>query len=141
HALNFEATPAEYYARANDELLVVLQCEHVRAVEGADRIFGLPRVDAVFVGPNDLAASMRGKDGSPPSAEATAQAMAHVFAVCRRHGVAAGVHVTTAEEARRRVEEGWQFLAVGSELRMMLDGAHAVLDGLGLGRRDGLARY
>src|SRR3954451_7897144 len=28
HALNFRATPADYYARANDELLVVLQCEH-----------------------------------------------------------------------------------------------------------------
>src|SRR5947209_15019159 len=39
HALNFAATPAEYYARANDELLVVLQCEHIQAVENADAIF------------------------------------------------------------------------------------------------------
>jgi 4-hydroxy-2-oxoheptanedioate aldolase len=141
HALNFGATPAEYYARADEELLIVLQCEHVRAVEGADRIFSVPRIDAVFVGPNDLAASMRGKDGGPPSADATAQAMAHVLATCRTHRVAAGVHVTSAEEARQRLAEGWQFLAVGSELRMMLDGARAVLEGLGAEGQGTLARY
>src|SRR5437660_6139776 len=36
HALNFGATADEYYANANDEILVVLQCEHLRAVEDAD---------------------------------------------------------------------------------------------------------
>src|SRR6202049_5210804 len=29
HALNFQATANDYYARANDEILVVLQCEHI----------------------------------------------------------------------------------------------------------------
>src|SRR2546428_5606471 len=29
HALNFAATPADYYAKANDEIAVVLQCEHI----------------------------------------------------------------------------------------------------------------
>src|SRR5436309_14086439 len=38
HALNFRTTANDYYARANDELLVVLQCEHIKAVEDADRI-------------------------------------------------------------------------------------------------------
>src|SRR5205085_3789061 len=32
HALNFGATPADYYAKANNELLIVLQCEHIQAV-------------------------------------------------------------------------------------------------------------
>src|SRR6202165_1987282 len=33
HALNFDTTANEYYNRANDEILVVLQCEHITAVE------------------------------------------------------------------------------------------------------------
>src|SRR5947209_287855 len=41
HALNFHCTPGEYYARANDELLVVLQCEHIQSVENADAIFSV----------------------------------------------------------------------------------------------------
>ena len=67
HALNFGTTANDYYAHANDELLIVLQCEHIQAVEDADAIFSVPGIDAIFVGPNDLAASMRGKDGKPPS--------------------------------------------------------------------------
>src|SRR5215470_3833160 len=87
HALNFDATPADYYARANDEILVVLQCEHIKAVEDADAIFSVPGIDAIFVGPNDLAASMRSKDNKPPSAEATSQAMKHILETCRKHKV------------------------------------------------------
>ncbi|HEY7310868.1 MAG TPA: aldolase/citrate lyase family protein [Gemmataceae bacterium] len=132
HALNFGGTGVEYFARANEEVLIVLQCEHIQAVENADSIFSVPGIDAIFVGPNDLAASMRGKDGKPPSGEATTQAMKHILATCKKHGVAAGVHCFSAEEARARIEEGWQFLAINSELRMMLDGVKDVLDRLGL---------
>src|SRR5436189_357567 len=107
HALNFDATANDYYARANDEILVVLQCEHIKAVEEADAIFSVPGIDAIFVGPNDLAASMRGKDGRPPSGEATTQAMQHILATCKKHGVAPGLHCATPEEARLRIEEGW----------------------------------
>ena len=141
HALNFGGTAPDYYARANDELLVVLQCEHIQAVEDADRIFSVPGIDAIFVGPNDLAASMRCKDGRPPSGEATAQAMKHILATCRKHKVAAGLHCTSAEEARHRIEEGWQFVALGSELRMMLDGVSDQLRRLGAQHAGDIARY
>jgi 4-hydroxy-2-oxoheptanedioate aldolase len=141
HALNFRATPAEYYARANDELLVVLQCEHIQAVEDADAIFSVPGIDAIFVGPNDLAASMRSKDGKPPSGEAMTQALERVLAACKRNNVPAGIHCFSAEEARARIEAGWQFLAVGSELRMMMDAAGDVVKRLGLAPQGDLARY
>jgi 4-hydroxy-2-oxoheptanedioate aldolase len=141
HALNFAATPAEYYARANDEILVVLQCEHIQAVCDAEAIFSVPGIDAIFVGPNDLAASMRGPDGRPPSGEATAEANRHILATCKKHGVAAGYHCTTAEETRHRIEEGWQFLAIGSELKMMLDGAAGMLRGIGVDATGEIARY
>ena len=141
HALNFAGTANDYFARANDEILVVLQCEHIQAVQDADAIFSVPGIDAIFVGPNDLAASMRGKDGSPPSGEATTQAMKHILATCRKHGVAAGVHCFSPEEVRARIDEGWQFLALNSELRMMLDGVAQALRGIGLAPQAQAARY
>src|SRR5207248_4258392 len=115
----------DYYAHANDHVLVVLQCEHIRAVEDADSIFSVPGIDAVFVGPNDLAASMRSKEGRPPSAEATKQAMDHILATCKKHGVPAGLHCGSADEVNQRIADGWQFLAIGSELKMMLEGTAA----------------
>lgn len=141
HALNFQTTPAEYYKKADDELLVVLQCEHIQAVEGADRIFSVPGIDAIFVGPNDLAYSMRGRDGSPPSGEATSQAMKHILATCKKYNVPAGVHCFSPEEARLRIDEGWQFIAIGSELRMMMDAVGDVVKRAGLGQGGDLAKY
>jgi 4-hydroxy-2-oxoheptanedioate aldolase len=142
HALNFATDANDYYAHANEELLIVLQCEHIQAVENADTIFSVPGIDAIFVGPNDLAASMRTKDGKPPSAEATNQAMKHILANCRKHKVAAGLHCGSAEEVLVRIEEGWQFLAVGSELKMMLNGAGEIVQKLGKGKLKGdIAKY
>jgi 4-hydroxy-2-oxoheptanedioate aldolase len=141
HALNFGTTATDYYAHADEEILVVLQCEHIKAVEDADAIFSVPGIDAIFVGPNDLAASMRSKDGGPPSGEATSAAMKHVLATCKKHGVAPGLHCTTPEEARLRIEEGWQFIAIGSELRLMLNGVTEVVEKMGMRAKGEMAKY
>ena len=111
HALNFDASAGEYYAKANDELLVVLQCEHIQAVRDAESIFSTPGIDAIFVGPNDLAASMRTPDGKPPAADAMSEALKHILATCKKCKVAPGIHTGSPEEARMRIEEGWQFIA------------------------------
>ena len=125
HALNFGATANEYYDHANQELLVTLQCEHIHAVENADAIFSVPGIDAIFVGPNDLAASMRSRDNKPPSAKATKEAMDHILATCKKYGVAPGLHTGSGDEASARIAEGWQFIAIASELKMMLNGVAA----------------
>ena len=54
NAMNFAAAAGEYYERANDEVLVVLQTESPQGVENAEAIYSLPGVDAIFIGPNDL---------------------------------------------------------------------------------------
>lgn len=140
HALNFQTTGPDYFAHANEQLLLVLQCEHIKSVENADAIFSVPGIDAIFVGPNDLAASMRSKDGKPPSAQATAEANAHILATCKKHGVAAGYHCMSVEEAHHRIAEGWQFIAIGSELRMMMDGAGNIMKGMGTQGKE-MAKY
>lgn len=141
HALNFGATPAAYYAKANDELVVILQCEHIDAVRRADEIFSVPGIDAIFVGPNDLAASMRTADGKDPSPEAFEAALAEILAACRRRGVAAGLHCFSAKDVQERIEQGWQFLALGSDLSLMMLAATSELNVLKLAEQGKLANY
>lgn len=141
HALNWNAKPADYFAKANDEILIVLQCEHIDAVRTFDDVFSVPGVDAVFVGPNDLMASMRDKAGNPPAPEVFAKTLSDILVSCKRLGIPAGIHTFSAEEANKRIVEGWQFIAVGSELKMMVDGAAKVVDGLGLKAASDLAKY
>jgi 4-hydroxy-2-oxoheptanedioate aldolase len=123
HALNFGGTAEEYYKKADDEILVVIQTEHIDAVELANQIYAVPGLDAVFVGPNDLAFSMRAADGAPPAKDVFEATLTRIRESAQRNHLPCGLHVTTAADALRRAREGWQFIAVGSELKMMLDGA------------------
>lgn len=127
HALNFAATAGDYYARANDEILVILQTESPVAVERAEQIYSVPGVDAIFVGPNDLAANMRRPDGSEaPQAEFDA-IMQRILAAGKKVRTPVGLHTQSAEDALRRAAEGWQFIAIGSELRMMTGAAQEIV--------------
>lgn len=126
HALNYGATAEDYYQRADDEILVVIQTEHIAAVECADETYAVPGIDAVFVGPNDLAASLRGPDGTPPSKQLQESTLTRIREAAARQKIASGLHVFSIEDARRRLEEGWQFVAVNSELKFMTQGAGEV---------------
>jgi 4-hydroxy-2-oxoheptanedioate aldolase len=130
HALNFGTTADDYFAHADREILVCIQCEHRLAVERADEIFSVPGIDAIFVGPFDLAASYRGPDGAAPSDDVISSAMDKVLAACKKHKVPAGVHCFDAPNVQQRIKEGWQFLGLASDLRMLLDGASAVMEPL-----------
>ena len=70
------------------------------------------------------------------------QALADILAGAKRIGVPAGIHTFSIEEAKARIAEGWQFVAVNSELKFMSEGAKQVVDALGLGKGGGdLAKY
>ena len=142
HALNYGCTAETYFERANDELLIVIQTEHIQAVECADEIYSVPGIDAIFVGPNDLAASLRKPDGTPPGKPQMEDVLQRILATAKRHGVPCGLHVQTPADALRRAKEGWQFIAVASELKMMLEGVAALMDAVNPDRaKADLAKY
>lgn len=126
HALNFGTNAETYYKHANDEILVVIQTEHIDAVERLDEIYAVEGIDAVFVGPNDLAWSMRDADGKLPDKEPFEAVLTRIREACARHNIASGLHVFSTDDAHRRIAEGWRFIAVASELRMMLQGVSEI---------------
>lgn len=127
HSLNFDGTSAEYFARANDEILVILQTESPIGVANAEAIYSLPGVDAIFVGPVDLRAQMRKPDGTEATDEAFEAMLQRVIAIGKKTGTPTGMHVMDPQAALRRAEQGMQFIAVGSELRMMTEKAAETL--------------
>jgi 4-hydroxy-2-oxoheptanedioate aldolase len=141
HSANFDTDPATYYARANDEILVVIMAEHVDAIEKADEIFSVPGIDAVFIGPNDLHASMNLPPAFDSSHAQFNDAVAHVLKTAQKHNIAAGIHVADAAQAQRRIKEGFQFIAVTSEAGMMLSKAKEITAALGLGAGKSVAKY
>lgn len=142
HALNYGCSAETYYQKADDEILVVLQTEHIDAVNIADEIYAVPGIDAIFVGPNDLSASLRDASGTPPSKQLMEDTLGRILAAAKRQGVPCGLHVFSAADALRRIKEGWQFIAVNSELKMMLEGASSLVREIAPERGGGdLAKY
>jgi 4-hydroxy-2-oxoheptanedioate aldolase len=130
HSLNFGATAGEYYERANDEILVVLQTESPQGVENAEEIYSLPGCDAIFIGPNDLRFQMRAPDGTFPSAEEHEAMIQRVIEIGKRVGTPTGIHAMDPTSARDRADQGMQFLAIGSDLRMMTLKAQEIISEL-----------
>ncbi len=110
----------EAVASANDQTMVCLQIEHVSGVENIEQILGVTGVDAIFIGPYDLSASMglTGQFDHPVMRAATDR----VLDACARHEVAAGIHVIQpdVDEVVRHVDEGYRLIAYSLDITMLL---------------------
>lgn len=113
-----------YFARADEEMCLIVQVESRAGLDALDEILAVEGVDAVFVGPSDLAASL-GYLGNPGHAEvvaAVAGALARIVAA----GKAAGVFSADPAAAARYREAGAGFVAVGVDTLLLRNAAVAL---------------
>jgi 4-hydroxy-2-oxoheptanedioate aldolase len=138
---NFDTDPGTYYARANEEILVIIMAETAEAVENIEDICSVPGLDGVFIGPNDLHASF----GLPPNFESDhtqfRDALERIRMTAKKHGLASGIHVADTAQAQRRAKEGFQFIAISSEAGFMMAKAKEVTSALGIGAGKAVAKY
>ena len=115
--------------RADAEILVIAQIESASAVDAVDEIAAVDGVDVLFVGPRDLSHDL-GVPGDI-TAPVYVQALETVLAAARRHGKACGTLVPDGAAAAARVQQGWSFLAIGSDSTLL---AAAIRSELGRAR-------
>jgi len=113
----------DYMARANEEIGVILQIESQDALDNLEAICRVRGVDAVFVGPSDLAASLgyRGQASHPVVQAAIAQ----VFKTANAAGIAAGV-LAGDGKADHYFEGGATMVGVGIDVYLLIAGAEAI---------------
>ncbi|MET3441483.1 4-hydroxy-2-oxoheptanedioate aldolase [Variovorax paradoxus] len=104
----------DYLDIADEEVCLLVQAETVTALSNLAEICGVDGIDGVFIGPADLAASMghRGRPGHPEVQAAIETAMRIIVA----SGKAAGTLTSDPKLARRYLELGCTFVAVGVDL-------------------------
>lgn len=141
HAVTFNTAPATYFERANDEVLVVVMAEHVKAIAVLEEIAAVPGIDALFIGPNDLLASMNQKPAFDSTYPQFNEALQKVVKVAKANGVAPGIHTADAAMAKKRVQEGFQFIACSSDIGLMLAKAAETAKVLDLGTGAVVAKY
>ena len=116
-ALGYGYGIADYVARANEEVAVIVQAEHIEAVNSIDEIAATSGVDALFVGPFDLSLSM-GKAGQVED-PAVMEAIARVEAAGRAHGLPLGYFGVTPENVGRWMTRGFTLIACGVDMMML----------------------
>jgi 2-keto-3-deoxy-L-rhamnonate aldolase RhmA len=115
----------QYVATANAQTAVVVQAEHIQAVENIERIVAVPGIDAVLVGPYDLSASLgRMGDIEHPSVR---EAIAHVTSTCRLAGIPVGIFGVTAAAIRPYIENGYTLIVAGVDTLMLGHAAKGIL--------------
>ncbi|MEU1273879.1 aldolase/citrate lyase family protein [Streptomyces sp. NPDC005799] len=113
-----------YAALAHTELCVLVQVESRQALTQIERIASVDGVDGIFIGPGDLAASL-GHPGEP-NAPSVVEAVADAIVRVRAAGRPAGVLTSDPAFARRCIDLGSTFTAVGVDVGLLARGADAV---------------
>lgn len=117
-----------YLRTANEEICVIVQIETVEGLRNLESIAAVDGVDAVFVGPADLAATM-GHIGNGQHEEVQA-AVDDAFQRLRKLGKPAGYLTLNEAEAGRRIAEGVEFVGIATDTSIITRGATSLLQRL-----------
>jgi 2-dehydro-3-deoxyglucarate aldolase/4-hydroxy-2-oxoheptanedioate aldolase len=118
----------DYLARANKEIIVIPQVEHVEGVTDIDDIVKVPGVSGVFIGPYDLSGSM-GMLGQVKSAEVQ-ESVSKVQFSCSQAGLPVGIFCPDSESAQTHIDQGFSLIILGMDTRFLIDSVRRVIDQL-----------
>jgi 2-keto-3-deoxy-L-rhamnonate aldolase RhmA len=124
YGLNFQ----EYVESANDEISVIVQAEHADAVENIGQIVAVDGVDAVLLGPYDLAASL-GKMGQVDDPAVTA-AIEQITLACQAANIPLGIFGVSVNAIRPYIERGYSLLVGGTDTIFLASAGAAMLKDL-----------
>jgi 2-dehydro-3-deoxyglucarate aldolase len=101
----------EYVATANQNVAVIIQIEHIAAVNEIEDIVTIQGIDALIIGPYDLSGTM-GKTGQVRDPEVQAQ-VEKVRKVCLDTGMPVGIFTMNPEDVKPLIKKGYTVIAAG----------------------------
>jgi 4-hydroxy-2-oxoheptanedioate aldolase len=124
-ALRWGLPVPEYLKIANKEIMAILLIEHIEAVNRIEEILTVPGIDLIFVGPGDLSASM-GLLGQATHTRVE-EAIQKVLAATKKAKIPVGIPAVTPDDANRRIQQGFQFILVATDMGLLTSGAKGIL--------------
>jgi 2-dehydro-3-deoxyglucarate aldolase len=118
----------QYLETANERIAVIVQAEHIRAVENIESIVKVEGIDAILIGPYDLSASL-GKMGQIND-PAVLDAIEHVTKTCQSAGIPLGYFGVSAQPVRPYIDRGYTLIAAGADTLFLAGAAKRLLEEL-----------
>jgi len=100
-----------------DQVACIVMIETAEAMQRLDEIVAVPGVDAVYIGPSDLALALGEKPG--PATPVLDEAIDTIVAACRRAGIAVGIHTAAGDVARGYLDRGLDFATILSDAGLL----------------------
>ena len=120
----------DYAQHANETIVRFAMIETAQALENLDDILSVEGLDAIYIGPSDLSLALGCRpvfdDVDPP----VAQAIDHIVARAKVHGVVAGIHNGVPAVASARIAKGFRFVTLGSDARLLAAGSQQLLQAM-----------
>ena len=118
---------ADYWQKANEEILLFAMVETRQAVSNLEEILSVKGINGVYVGPSDLSLSM----GKPPTLDPTDKevltAIDIIVKTTRKWGHIAGVHTDGPATALKRFGAGFQMCTILNDVRMLANAVAAAI--------------
>lgn len=105
----------------NDQVHITVMLESAEAFRNLDEIVGMPGIDAVTLGPSDLAQEL-GVMGTPDRAKVINEYRERMIAAARKHGKDVAMLVNSVEEAKRWVRAGVKMIVYASDVDILMSG-------------------
>jgi 2-keto-3-deoxy-L-rhamnonate aldolase RhmA len=121
HTLYRTLPPAEHTATANARVHVTAMLESARAFERLDEIASVPGIDALTIGPTDLAQDL-GVLGTPRQKDVLNEHRRRLVEACRKHGKAVSMAVDSVETVREMIAMGATIVNFSSETAVLRAG-------------------
>jgi len=115
-----------YLRDASDRVSVIVQVEHIDAVQQVDEIAAVEGLDAIFVGPFDLSGSLGVL--TEINHEQVRQATARVLDACVRHNLSVGFYCVNSHAAREAISVGFTLIALGMDATFLSRAASTALE-------------
>ena len=112
----------DYRTKANETIVTFAMIETAEAIANLNDILATPTLDAVYVGPSDLALSLGVSGGLVPSSPEVVKAIEVILAACKKQGIKAGIHCGSVDNAMEMKTKGFDFVTLMSDARLLTYG-------------------
>ena len=124
---------SDYVANANRTIITMAMIETRPGLDNLDEILSVEGLDAIYVGPGDLGLALGYEPRLDPVEEDVVKAIEHIVVRARQKKIVAGIHTASAANAQTMIKQGFQFVTVSTDVRLLTAKASEVLEMMGRG--------
>ena len=115
-----------YMHEANDQMACIAMVETAEGIENLEEIASTPGLDAIYIGPADLAFALGLKPGQDDE-QLHIDTVAKILATCHKHGIAAGIHTGSLARTQQYLNQGFNLVNLGTDGAFMARAAASEL--------------